>query len=153
MYCPTCKEYKTEDKIGFKNFNEKYRVKDVRLRFDVVLEACKNCGGYFVTEENKERHLIAMSKALEKEGVFSPLTLTNFIDELSIERPLFAKIMGISDENLMRYEKGIISISNKLVKNCEKIKRDKSFMGKLIEIQKEHLTEKEIAFLQEKLSA
>lgn len=109
------------------------QVKDEKIEAKLQVAKCKECGEeMFVADIEKKNFDILYSAYREKNGLLQPTQIKSIRDKYELTQTLFAKILGLGEKTIARYENGSIQeqAQNNLIMLCESEKNFKKIFDK-----------------------
>jgi putative zinc finger/helix-turn-helix YgiT family protein len=106
MYCLNCGE---EREIDIREETESYPVKNEQTVIDAKITYCKYCGEQIWNEELDDENLKeAYKKYRSIHGLLQPEQIKKIREKYSLTQTAFAKILGLGEKTITRYENGCI---------------------------------------------
>lgn len=106
MYCPTCK---TEIEITIKTEKEIYPVKNDPIEIISEVTYCKRCDEQIWNKDLDTKNLEkAYEKYRKKHNLLQPKDIKRIREKYSLSQVSFAKILGLGEKTITRYENGSI---------------------------------------------
>lgn len=139
MYCSECEE---EREIEVRNESESYPVRGEETEIQAKVTYCKHCGEQIWNEEFEEENLkAAFSKYREKHELLQPEEIKAIREKYDLSQTLFAKILGLGEKTITRYENG--SIQDAAQNNLIELSKYPDNFDKLLMMAKSRLLEQE----------
>ena len=106
LFCPQCNKY---CKCNVKTIEETYAVKGDNISINALVSFCSECGEEVWNDELDENNLQnAYTIYRTNHGLLQPHEICNIREKYGVSQILFARILGLGDKTITRYENGSI---------------------------------------------
>lgn len=106
LFCPQCKKLCNCD---VRTIKETYPVKGDSITIDALVSFCSECDTEIWNEEHDENNLqTAYSAYRNAHGLLQPDEIRCIREKYGVSQTLFARILGLGDKTITRYENGSI---------------------------------------------
>ena len=116
LYCENCnifREYEVKKEL------RKYKIRNIDVEAEINISYCKHCGEeLFNPKLESANDVILFDEYKRKKGLLTSSQIKNIRDKYRISQVAFAKVLGLGDKTITRYENGTIqddSINNLLM--------------------------------------
>lgn len=138
-FCPRCSDWKG---VIVKHEIETYPVRGENTTVDAVVAYCNCCGEQlWVDEFDSENLRKAFDIYREKHSLLSPKEIKRIREKYSLSQTSFARILGLGDKTITRYENG--SIPDSAPNNLIMLSDDLDNFRYLLNLNKEKISHEE----------
>lgn len=148
QYCPCCKKEVSTD---IRKVTESYTIKGQEMTVESNIRFCKNCESPILDEALDQKNIEKVYSLYRQEnGLLTPEQIKNIRLKYGVTQVTFAKILGLGDKTIARYENG--SLQDAAQNSLIFLAKIPSNFKILFEKNKQLLSENESKCLADRLS-